>query len=474
MNNFINVRLQAYNHNKQLNILKHNTRKIKSLSEKDEFKTNYIVLNAGELFDLKETNTKNTLYNTLKNSYDKDRKEHNEKMYVRRQRNLTNQQASWLEGVFTFSEAIKHDLENKYTIEELSRVAHNCAKDLVKQLNSDLKYLVLHLDETTPHFHFALKNYDDNGHSIFHKIKHKEILSKIQDIAFEHFGKLGMDRGISKEVTGKNYQNITNYYKQQQMELKAIISSLQVEVKQIQSEKKDILNNLDLTKSEKKQELDKLDLNLKDLRNTISEYKDIKNENDEKLKLKVEELKTLNNDINVANDTLNNLNNKINIKTQEINSFDHVLAKNEDIINNLINKNITKNVVKQNVVVNLNELKKDVNNLVNKTLKIDLKQKDMQEKDNIIKEQSDLIAQKDKEIALKDKTIEKANVDIKKLEKAFMVNYKQLEAMKKDFKTKVANQVRRLNLINRLRRSNIVNKIRLRLSKKLNSNQIDR
>ena len=55
-----------------------------------------------------------------------------------------------------------------------------------------------------------------------------------------------------------------------------------------------------------------------------------------------------------------------------------------------------------------------------------------------------------------------------------MVNYTQLEAMKKDFKTKVANQVRRLNLIHRLRNSNIANKIRLRLSKKLNSNQIDR
>ena len=55
-----------------------------------------------------------------------------------------------------------------------------------------------------------------------------------------------------------------------------------------------------------------------------------------------------------------------------------------------------------------------------------------------------------------------------------MVNYTQLEAMKKDFKTKVANQVRRLNLIHRLRNSNIANKIRLRLSKRLNSNSNQR
>ena len=125
-------------------------------------------------------------YNTTKNFYNNDRKEHNEKVYKRRQRNLTTQQASWMEGVFTFSEAIKHDLGNKYTIEELSRVANNCANDLARQLNSDLKYLVLHQDETTLHFHFALKNFDENGHSIFHKIKHKEILAKIQDLGFKN------------------------------------------------------------------------------------------------------------------------------------------------------------------------------------------------------------------------------------------------------------------------------------------------
>ena len=102
------------------------------------------------------------------------------------------------------------------------------------------------------------------------------------------------------------------------------------------------------------------------------------------------------------------------------------------------------------------------------------KVKEVEEKDKTIEKLKEDIVFKDKEITLKDKTIEKATLDIKKLEKAFMVNYTQLEAIKKDFKTKVANQVRRLNLIHRLRNSNIANKIRLRLSKKLNSNQIDR
>ena len=382
MNNFINVRLQAYNHTKQLNILKHNTRKIKSLSEQENSNNPNFVVIGKDLFDLEDQGTKDILYKSLKKIYDKDRVEHNTKMFARRQRNLTNEQATWLEGVFTFSEAIHKDLGNKYTKEELSKVANDCAQDLAKQIGSELKYLVLHLDETTPHFHLALKNFDDNGHSIFHKIKHKNILSKIQDLAFKHFGELGMDRGISKEVTGKNYKTISNYYKQQQIQLKAIIQGLQEDIKQIQEAKKNIKNDLDLTTLEKKQELDKLDLEIKSFRSAISEYKTIINDNSIKLKNKEDE-------ISAANDTLNDLNKKINIKTQEVNSFEQVLVKNEDIINNLINNNITKNVIKQDVVVDLDKLKKDFNVLVNKTLKIDLKQKNLQEKDEQIKKLED-------------------------------------------------------------------------------------
>ena len=37
MNNFINVRLEAYNHNKTLNAIKHNIRHIQSKSQKLNF-----------------------------------------------------------------------------------------------------------------------------------------------------------------------------------------------------------------------------------------------------------------------------------------------------------------------------------------------------------------------------------------------------------------------------------------------------
>ena len=471
MNNFINVRLQAYNHTKQLNILKHNTRKIKSLSERENSNNPNFVVIGEDLFDLEDEGTKDILYKSLKNIYNKDRIKHNEKVYNRRGRNLTNQQSTWLEGVFTFSEAIHSDLGNKYTKEELSKVANNCAQDLAKQLGVELRYLVLHMDETTPHFHFSIKNFDDNGHSIFHKIKHKEILSKIQDLAHSHFGTLGMDRGISKELTGKNYQNIQNYYKSKQIELKSIIQGLQEDIKQIQQAKKDIKNNFDLTSAEKKQELDKLDLEIKNFRGVVSEYKNIFNDYDIKIKAQKEE-------ISIGNNTLNDLNTKLNIKTQEVNSFEQVVVKNKDIINNLINNNITKNIVKQDVVIDIDELKKDVNNLVNKTLKIDLKQKNLQEKDEQIKkleDQNSILLDKLNEERNKNKVLTQDNISKTNKLSQLEENHKlEIKKLQNDFKQKLERRIKRLNLIIRLRRSNIANKVRNRLLKRKENFDLNR
>ena len=241
MNNFINVRVQSYNHTKQLNILKHNLRKIKSLSEgafndvvgTSKHSSNFIIQKDGSLFELENKDFINLSYDFIADEYKKDRKLHNEKMYERKKRNLLNEQATWLEGVFTFSEAIKQDLNNKYTLEELSKVANSCAKALASKINTELKYLVVHLDETTPHFHFALKNFDEAGMSIFHKIKNKEFLSQIQDLAFEHFKELGMNRGIKKEFTSKNYQTIQNYNIEKEMKLKQSINILEMNFEEL-------------------------------------------------------------------------------------------------------------------------------------------------------------------------------------------------------------------------------------------------
>ena len=54
-------------------------------------------------------------------------------------------------------------------LERSRRVDEICEKYKTKIL-----YFVLHLDEKSPHFHFHLSNHDEDGYSLFKKIKTKE------------------------------------------------------------------------------------------------------------------------------------------------------------------------------------------------------------------------------------------------------------------------------------------------------------
>ena len=453
MKNFINVRVQSYNYKKQYDLLRHNFRHKKdSLSQINE-KPNFFIGPNGKLLEIDNTNKKK-IYDIVSKEYQKDRTKHNEIYKAKHKRNLRDFQATWTDGVLTFSEAIHQDLGNKYTQEDLIKVATSCANDIAKKYGTQLIYLTLHMDETTPHFHFSLKNYDENGLSLWKKNQNKEFLSQLQDIAFEHFKKLGMQRGISKEFTGKRYETIQKYHVRKEMELRDKVLNTQANYDKLQKEVEKDLKSLYTEVNLKKNEV-------KDLRSThdktSQEYKDLTivfkhlQLEEKTLREKVRELK-------------------------EIDNLDNYLNDLKQDIRKIVNSNVEKvDPLVGSIRIEVVDINKMYRELVSKISEpLHSKVKEVEEKDKTIEKLKEDIVFKDKEITLKDKTIEKATLDIKKLEKAFMVNYTQLEAIKKDFKTKVANQVRRLNLIHRLRNSNIANKIRLRLSKKLNSYQRDR
>ena len=237
MNNFINVRLEAYNHNKTLNAIKHNIRHIQSKSERLNFdnmskdlehnKNNYFVFDGIPYPMKKNKSDTKEYYNYLSQEYQDNRAEHN-KLYKAsnvnnpslKGRNLRDNQSTWVEGVFTFSDQFKEDLGSKYSFEELCKIANDCVLDIGKKLNANLKYIVYHGDEKTGHFHYAFDNYDNLGRRLFKKINNINDLSILQDIGFNHFGKLGIQRGQKKEVTGVNHQNKEIYWQNKCAELK--------------------------------------------------------------------------------------------------------------------------------------------------------------------------------------------------------------------------------------------------------------
>ena len=453
MKNFINVRVQSYNYKKQYDLLRHNFRHKKdSLSQINE-KTNFFIGSNGKMVEIDNTNKKK-IYDIVSKEYQKDRTKHNEIYKAKHKRNLRDFQATWTDGVLTFSEAIHQDLGNKYTQEDLIKVATSCANDIAKKYGTQLIYLTLHMDETTPHFHFALKNYDKNGLSLWKKNQNKEFLSQLQDIAFEHFKKLGMQRGISKEFTGKRYETIQKYHVRKEMELRDKVLNTQANYdklqKEVEKDLKSLYTEVNLKKNEVKDLRSNYDRTSQEYKNLTIVFKQLQQE-EKTLREKVRELKEIDNLDNYLKDLKQDIRKIVNSNVEQV----------DPLVGSI-----------RLEVVDINKMYRELISKISEPLHS--KVKEVEEKDKTIEKLKEDIVFKDKEITLKDKTIEKATLDIKKLESAFMVNYKQLEAIKKDFKTKVANQVRRLNLIHRLRNSNIANKIRLRLSKKLNSNQIDR
>ena len=235
-----------------------------------------------ELSNKNRTNNQ-LLKKDLLKQYRKDRKVHNKLHKDRTNQNVRDYQGSWAEGIFTFSEAIKKDLGTKYTTQELEKVAFDCALDICKQMGTELKGVFLHLNESTPHFHWYFKNFDNYGHSITYKNRKTKDLSRLQDIGFKHFKALGMDRGIKKEISGATRYKTTKQYHQEQ--IASLNTTIGVKRDELSSTKRDLLLNIeDLQITKDKLKVVYTDLNtqknsIKDLRysydRTSQEYKDL-------------------------------------------------------------------------------------------------------------------------------------------------------------------------------------------------------
>ena len=156
MNNYINVRVQAHNHTKTFNSIKHNLRVIQSLSQNQlSTNSNYIMFD-NKIIKITNENKKD-IYKQLSEAYQSERKELNAIYKHHNKRNLRDIKSTWCEGVFTFSEQMKEDIKNKkYTYNDLVNVANNCLKEIAQTYDTNINYMVLHLDETTPHFHFII------------------------------------------------------------------------------------------------------------------------------------------------------------------------------------------------------------------------------------------------------------------------------------------------------------------------------
>lgn len=456
MKNYINSRIQAHNNLKIFNAIKHNLRHTQnSLSQKNNHH-NYIFLD-GKSIRITNENKKN-LYLDITNDYRKDREEHNEIYKKNNKRNLRETCGSWGEGVFTFSEQMKEDIKNKkYTFDDLSNIALECLKDYEEYLGIKTKFMILHLDEKTPHFQYFFTNFNDKGNSITNLNKTTDRLSPLQDIAHKHFGKLGFERGLKKDFTNSKHMSAAKYWQTLGVNLKDKTISLEQQYNnrkiEIEKDLKSLYTEVNLQKNE-----------VKDLRSnydrTSQEYKDLTivfkqlQVEEKTLREKVRELKEIDNLDNYLNDLKKDISKIINLNVEKV---DPLIGNSR---------------------IEVKNIKKMYSELVSKISEpLHSKVKEVEEKDKAIKDLNDKLQNKDEVLEkvmtekyqaiqenkrLNQENLSKTN-EITKLKE----NHKlEINRLQNHFKRQIALRVKRLNLINRLKNSNIAKKIITRLSKR--------
>ena len=456
MKNYINSRIQAHNNLKIFNAIKHNLRHTQnSLSQKNNH-YNYIFLD-GKSIKITNENKKN-LYLDITNDYRKDREEHNEIYKKNNKRNLRESSGSWGEGVFTFSEQMKEDIKNKkYTFNDLSNIALECLKDYEEYLGIKTKFMILHLDEKTPHFQYFFTNFNDKGNSITNLNKTTDRLSPLQDIAHKHFGKLGIERGLKKDFTNSKHMSAAKYWQTLGVNLKDKTLSLEEQYNnrkiEVEKDLKSLYTEVNLQKNE-----------VKDLRSnydrTSQEYKDLTivfkqlQVEEKTLREKVRELKEIDNLDNYLNDLKKDISKIIKSNVEKV---DPLIGNSRIEVKN-INKMYSELVSK--ISEPLNSKVKEVEEK-DKAIK-DLKSK-LEDKEGVLEkvmtEKYQAIQENKK---LNQENLSKTN-EITKLKENYTLEINRLQ---NHFKQQIALRVKRLNLINRLKNSNIAKKIITRLSKR--------
>ena len=456
MKNYINSRIQAHNNLKIFNAIKHNLRHTQiSLSQINK-NSNYIFLDGNPTKITSEN--KKELYTKITNEYKKDRAIHNELFLKNKTRNLKDDSGSWGEGVFTFSEQMKEDIKNKkYTFNDLSNIALECLKDYEEYLGIKTKFMILHLDEKTPHFQYFFTNFNDKGASITHLNKTTDRLSPLQDIAHKHFGKLGIERGLKKDFTNSKHMSAAKYWQTLGLNLKDKTLSLEEQYNnrkiEVEKDLKSLYTEVNLQKNE-----------VKDLRSnydrTSQEYKDLTivfkqlQVEEKTLREKVRELKEI-----------DNLDNYLNDLKKDISK---IIKSNVEKVDPLIGNSRIE-------VKNINKMYSELVSKISEPL--NSKVKEVEEKDKAIKDLKDKLQNKEEVLEkvmtekyqaiqenkkLNQENLSKTN-EVTKLKENYTLEINRLQ---NHFKQQIAIRVKRLNLINRLKNSNIAKKIIARLSKR--------
>lgn len=316
-------------------------RKVKSLNTISDLYNIMINPKNGELIELNDKDLINDYYNTYVKGYKIDRQIHDNNHLESKGRIARTFHSSWAEGVITFSEQLLHDLKNKkFSEEDLCKAAHTTVNDLCEQMGTTPVQIVYHRDESTPHFHYFFRNFDDNGSSICFNNRTRDKLSILQDIVHKGFAKFGFDRGIKKdkEDLGVFDYTTTKKWKATQLDnLQKNISQLKFDLLINEPKLKNVYDELNKSKNAYKDLRDQHSRNSEEYKQLNEKYKELQSE-EQKVRAEHKNLKSiiaqLNNEKNITENEILNKQNLLKTLEENIEIVKEKLINPEDIEKN--------------------------------------------------------------------------------------------------------------------------------------------
>lgn len=124
-------------------------------------------------------------------------------------------------GVLTFSE-----LANAVDIDELWEHGLKAIQAVGEKYKIKVLWVVLHTDETTPHFHYMFENLDADGRTFQSKLG-RNGCSSLQTLYGEILEPLGFRRGIKKKLSGAEHQDVMESHFIAREKLKAEVKTLE-------------------------------------------------------------------------------------------------------------------------------------------------------------------------------------------------------------------------------------------------------
>lgn len=149
-------------------------------------------------------------------------------------RSMTKNFVPFIEGILAFSP--EPFASESFDMEEWKGRCLDFAADLAKSQNARMVYISFHFDETTPHAHYMMENFDKNKKTTWQRTFGKQQCRELQDRAAEHFFEMGFSRGESKSITGNEHKNLIESHHIERQKTVAATVEMKLLLSQVESE----------------------------------------------------------------------------------------------------------------------------------------------------------------------------------------------------------------------------------------------